>query len=53
MKIILEFYEGQASCGKRTGWMMHEYQVEQNDEANLPQVSNGFSNDQLFSNDDD
>ncbi|RCV43160.1 hypothetical protein SEVIR_9G273700v4 [Setaria viridis] len=37
MKIILEFYEGQASCGKRTGWMMHEYQVEQNDEANLPQ----------------
>ncbi|XP_072977587.1 uncharacterized protein [Typha angustifolia] len=28
-KTILEFYEGQAPCGKKTGWMMHEYQVEQ------------------------
>ncbi|KAG2538515.1 NAC domain-containing protein 102-like isoform X3 [Panicum virgatum] len=37
VKIILEFYEGQAPCGKRTGWVMHEYQVEHNDEANLPQ----------------
>nr|CAB3494885.1 unnamed protein product [Digitaria exilis] len=37
MKIILEFYEGQAPCGKRTGWVMREYQVEQNNEANLPQ----------------
>ncbi|GJM84365.1 hypothetical protein PR202_ga00027 [Eleusine coracana subsp. coracana] len=37
VKIILEFYEGHAPCGMRTGWMMHEYQVEQNDEANLPQ----------------
>ncbi|KAK3153547.1 hypothetical protein QOZ80_2BG0176990 [Eleusine coracana subsp. coracana] len=37
VKIILEFYEGHAPCGTRTGWMMHEYQVEQNDEANLPQ----------------
>ncbi|CAL4941435.1 unnamed protein product [Urochloa decumbens] len=37
MKIVLEFYEGQTSCGKTTGWMMHEYQVEQNDEANLLQ----------------
>ncbi|CAN6299669.1 unnamed protein product [Urochloa humidicola] len=36
-KIVLEFYEGQTSCGKTTGWIMHEYQVEQNDEANLPQ----------------
>lgn len=43
MKIILEFYEGQAPCGKRTGWVMREYQVEQNNEANLPQVSDGFS----------
>jgi hypothetical protein len=43
MKIILQFYEGHAPCGKRTGWVMHEYQVEQNDEANLPQVSCGFS----------
>ncbi|PAN47889.1 hypothetical protein PAHAL_9G305600 [Panicum hallii] len=39
MKIILQFYEGHAPCGKRTGWVMHEYQVEQNDEANLPQVT--------------
>ncbi|XP_062200784.1 NAC domain-containing protein 37-like isoform X2 [Phragmites australis] len=37
VKIVLEFYEGQAPCGKRTGWVMHEYQVEQNDDANLPQ----------------
>ncbi|TVU30759.1 hypothetical protein EJB05_22397, partial [Eragrostis curvula] len=37
VKIVLEFYEGQAPCGKRTGWMMHEYRIEQNDEANLPQ----------------
>ncbi|CAL4924560.1 unnamed protein product [Urochloa decumbens] len=37
MKIVLEFYEGQTSCGKTTGWMMHEYQVEQNDKANLLQ----------------
>jgi hypothetical protein len=37
MKIILQFHEGHAPCGKRTGWVMHEYQVEQNDEANLPQ----------------
>ncbi|XP_062204986.1 NAC domain-containing protein 17-like isoform X2 [Phragmites australis] len=36
VKIVLEFYEGQAPC-ERTGWVMHEYQVEQNDEANLPQ----------------
>ncbi|CAL4933015.1 unnamed protein product [Urochloa decumbens] len=37
VKIILEFYEGQAPGGIRTGWLMHEYQVEHNDEANLPQ----------------
>ncbi|WVZ58514.1 hypothetical protein U9M48_008785 [Paspalum notatum var. saurae] len=37
VKIILEFYEGQAPCGTRTGLVMHEYQVEHNDEANLPQ----------------
>ncbi|CAL4916322.1 unnamed protein product [Urochloa decumbens] len=37
VKIILEFHEGQAPGGIRTRWVMHEYQVERNDEANLPQ----------------
>ncbi|KAJ1257261.1 hypothetical protein BS78_K135600 [Paspalum vaginatum] len=37
VKIILEFFEGQAPFGMRTGLVMHEYQVEHNDEANLPQ----------------
>uniref|UniRef100_A0A0E0M6V3 NAC domain-containing protein n=1 Tax=Oryza punctata TaxID=4537 RepID=A0A0E0M6V3_ORYPU len=37
MKVSLDHYEGQAPSGKRTGWMMNEYLVEQNDEANLPQ----------------
>ncbi|KAL6643261.1 hypothetical protein ACP70R_021442 [Stipagrostis hirtigluma subsp. patula] len=37
VKIVLEFYKGQAPCGKRTEWVMHEYQVEQNVEDNLPQ----------------
>ncbi|KAK8445175.1 hypothetical protein SEVIR_9G273500v4 [Setaria viridis] len=37
VKITLEFYEGHALCGTKTGWVMHEYQVEHNEEANLPQ----------------
>jgi hypothetical protein len=42
-KIVSEFYEGYAPCGTKTGWMMHEYQVQQNDEVNLPQVvAQGF-----------
>jgi hypothetical protein len=43
VKITLEFYEGHAVCGTRTRWVMHEYQVENNEEANLPQVSHSFS----------
>ncbi|KAF0928337.1 hypothetical protein E2562_003161, partial [Oryza meyeriana var. granulata] len=38
MKVSLDHYEGQAPSGKRTGWVMNEYLVEQNDEANLPQA---------------
>uniref|UniRef100_A0A0D9XIV9 NAC domain-containing protein n=1 Tax=Leersia perrieri TaxID=77586 RepID=A0A0D9XIV9_9ORYZ len=37
VKVTLDHYEGQAPSGKRTGWVMNEYLVEQNDEANLPQ----------------
>lgn len=39
VKFSLEFYEGEAPDGKRTQWLMHEYQVEQNDEANVSQVA--------------
>lgn len=28
-KTTLEFYEGQAPSGKRTGWLIHEYQADQ------------------------
>lgn len=41
--MILEFYEGQAPCGMTMEQVMHEYQVEHNDEANLPQVDHGFT----------
>ncbi|XP_037483062.1 protein ATAF2-like [Triticum dicoccoides] len=37
VKFSLEFYEGEAPSGKRTQWLMHEYLVEQNDEANVQQ----------------
>lgn len=37
VKFNLEFYEGEPPSGKRTQWVMHEYQLEQNDEANVPQ----------------
>ncbi|KAL5223545.1 hypothetical protein ABZP36_010184 [Zizania latifolia] len=37
VKVSLDHYEGQAPSGKRTGWVMNQYLVEQNDEANLPQ----------------
>ncbi|XP_052134680.1 protein ATAF2-like isoform X2 [Oryza glaberrima] len=37
MKVTLDHYEGKAPSGKRTGWVMDEYLIEQNDEANLPQ----------------
>ncbi|XP_015697473.1 NAC domain-containing protein 83-like [Oryza brachyantha] len=37
MKVRLDHYEGEAPSGKRTGWVMNEYLVEENDEANLPQ----------------
>lgn len=41
MKVTLDHYEGKAPSGKRTGWVMDEYLIEQNDEANLPQVTHG------------
>jgi hypothetical protein len=41
MKVSLDHYEGEAPSGKRTGWVMDEYLIEQNDEANLPQVTHG------------
>ncbi|KAG8088591.1 hypothetical protein GUJ93_ZPchr0010g7312 [Zizania palustris] len=37
VKVSLDHYEGQAPSGKRTGWVMNQYLVKQNDEANVPQ----------------
>ncbi|XP_015612848.1 uncharacterized protein [Oryza sativa Japonica Group] len=38
VKLCLEFHEGQTPCGTRSGLMMYEYLIEQNDELNLPQA---------------
>lgn len=42
VKLCLEFHEGQTPCGTRSGLMMYEYLIEQNDELNLPQVGNTY-----------